>query len=205
MVEKAVLHNLVYKVCWFICLNLRACKRSLELVNTKLLLLFVIVVNVNSPSLAQIDASYKLDVGDEIKILVFEEPDMSFDLSIDSSGVITYPYLGEISVKGKTTSELEAEIIKGLKGRVLVNPNVAVSVIEYRTFSIGGEVKNPGNYAFEPNLTLRKAINLAGGLTEWSNGKRFKIDREKVVADELFTLDSPVYPGDVVTVLPRRF
>lgn len=154
---------------------------------------------------AQVDSNYKLGVGDKVKILVFEEPDMSFDVTVDNSGVITYPYLNDMTIKGKTTSELERELIRGLKGRVLVNPNIAVSVIEYRPFSIGGEVKNPGNYPFELNLTLRKAINLAGGVTEWSNGKRFTIDREKRVDDERLSLDSAVYPGDVVTVLPRRF
>ncbi|MBX2847017.1 MAG: polysaccharide export protein [Acidiferrobacterales bacterium] len=154
---------------------------------------------------AQVDSSYRLGVGDKIRIVVFEEPDMSFDVTVDNAGVFTYPYLDEVLVKGKTTSELENELVKGLKGRVLVNPNIAVSVIEYRAFSIGGEVKNPGNYPFEPNLTLRKAINLAGGVTEWSNGKRFKIEREKKIAGEKFSLESPVYPGDVVTILPRRF
>ena len=96
-------------------------------------------------------------------------------------------------------------MLKGLKGRVLVKPNIAVSVVQYRAFSIGGEVEKPGNYPFEPNLTLRKAINLAGGVTEWSNGKRFKVEREQQVDEERLSLDSPVYPGDVVTILPRRF
>ena len=154
---------------------------------------------------AQVDSNYQLGVGDQIKIVVFEEPDMSFEVTVDGAGVFTYPYLNEITIKGKTTSELESELVQGLRGRVLVNPDIAVSVIEYRAFSIGGEVKNPGNYPFEPSLTLRKAINLAGGVTEWSNGKRFTIEREVNVDNESLNLDSPVYPGDVVTILPRRF
>ena len=154
---------------------------------------------------AQIESTYKLGVGDSIKILVFEEPDMSFEFTIDNSGVFSYPYLDEIEVTNKTTTELETELVTGLKGRVLINPNISVSVIEYRPFSIGGEVKNPGSYPFEPNLTVQKAINLAGGVTEWSNGRRFTVEREMPKGDEKFTPDSPVYPGDVVTVLPRRF
>jgi len=160
---------------------------------------------MSTPAWAQFDSNYKLGVGDKIRILVFEEPDMSFELTVNNAGVFSYPYLNEIVVKDKTTAELESELTQGLKGRVLVNPNIAVSVLEYRPFSIGGEVKNPGNYPFEPNLTLRKAINLAGGVTEWSNGKRFRVEREKAIANERLDLDSPVYPGDVVTVLPRRF
>lgn len=171
----------------------------------KSLSLFTFLLIISGVASAQLDSNYKLGAGDKIKILVFEEPDMSFEVLVDNAGVISYPYLGEITIKGKSTSELESELIKGLKGRVLVKPNIAVSVVEYRSFSIGGEVKNPGNYPFEPNLTLRKAINLAGGVTEWSNGKRFKIDREQQNDDDRLSLDSSVFPGDVVTILPRRF
>ena len=167
-----------------------------------LLILFLIFSGGAS---AQLDSNYKLGAGDKIKILVFEEPDMSFEVLVDNAGIISYPYLGEVKIKGKSTSELESELAKGLKGRVLVKPNIAISVVEYRSFSIGGEVKNPGNYPFEPNLTLRKAINLAGGVTEWSNGKRFDIEREQKIDNERLSLDSAVYPGDVVTILPRRF
>lgn len=167
------------------------------------LLIFLFIVSGSAS--AQLASNYKLGAGDKIKILVFEEPDMSIEVIVDNVGIISYPYLGEIKIKGKSTSELESELIKGLKGRVLVKPNIAVSVVEYRSFSIGGEVKNPGNYPFEPNLTLRKAINLAGGVTEWSNGKRFKIDREQQKDEDRLSLDSSVFPGDVVTILPRRF
>jgi polysaccharide export outer membrane protein len=169
------------------------------------LVLFWICAIMMSPSNAQVDSSYTLGVGDKIKIVVFEEPDMSFDVTIGNTGLLSYPYLDELTLIGKTTSEVERELVNGLKGRVLVKPNIAVSVIEYRPFSIGGEVKNPGNYTYELRLTVKKAINLAGGVTEWSNGKRFNIEREKPIADENFSLDTPVYPGDTLTILPRRF
>ncbi len=167
--------------------------------------MFIFTALIPLAAFAQIDSSYKLGAGDKIKIVVFEEPDMSFEVTVDNTGIFTYPYLDEIRLKGKTTSELENELVMGLKGRVLINPNIAVSVIEYRPFSIGGEVKNPGNYSFEPNLTIQKAINLAGGVTEWSNGRRFNIEREQPIENERYSLDTPVYPGDVVTILPRRF
>jgi len=169
------------------------------------LTLFWICTTIMSASNAQVDSSYTLGVGDTIKIVVFEEPDMSFDVTIGNTGLLSYPYLDELTLIGKTASQVERELVNGLKGRVLVKPNIAVSVIEYRPFSIGGEVKNPGNYSYELRLTVKKAINLAGGVTEWSNGKRFKIEREKPIADERFSLDTPVYPGDTLTILPRRF
>ena len=170
-----------------------------------ILALFWIGMSIISTVNAQVDSSYSLGVGDTIKIFVFEEPDMSFDVTIGNTGLLSYPYLDELTLIGKTTSQVERELVNGLKGRVLLKPNIAVSVIEYRPFSIGGEVKNPGNYTYELRLTVKKAINLAGGVTEWSNGKRFKIEWEKPIPNERFTLDTPVYPGDTLTILPRRF
>ena len=154
---------------------------------------------------AQTQSKYVLDVGDKIKIVVFEEPDMSFELNVDNSGVFAYPYLGDIQLIGKTTSELESELIEGLIGSVLIKPNISVSLVEYRTFSIGGEVNDPGSYSYEPNLTVKKAINLAGGVTDWSNGKRFKLDRARPVSGEKFNSETLIFPGDTLTILPRRF
>lgn len=149
--------------------------------------------------------SYELGIGDKINIAVYEEPDMSFELVVNDSGIFSYPYLGNIQLIGKSTAQLEDELTQGLIGDVLVKPNISVTVAEYRPFSIGGEVKNPGNYPYEPNLTVKKAINLAGGVTDWSNGKRFKVERAKIIHGEKFTQDTLIYPGDTITVLPRRF
>ena len=145
------------------------------------------------------------DSGDRIKIAVFEEEDMSFELTVDDSGVFSYPYLGDIRLVGKTTAQLEGELVSGLKGSVLVKPNISVSVVEYRTFSIGGEVNTPGSYPYSPNLTVKQAINIAGGVTDWSNGKRFRLERNKIIPGEKFNTESFVYPGDTLTILPRRF
>jgi len=170
----------------------------------KVVLLFVLFLGLTSAySYAQ--DSYELGIGDKINIAVFEEPDMSFELVINDSGIFAYPYIGDIQLIGKSTAQLEDELVNNLIGDVLVKPNVSVTVIEYRPFSIGGEVKNPGNYAYEPNLTIKKAINLAGGVTDWSNGRRFRIERAKIIPGEKLNQDTLVYPGDTVTVLPRRF
>ncbi|MBL4672460.1 MAG: polysaccharide biosynthesis/export family protein, partial [Arenicella sp.] len=123
-----------------------------------ILALFWIGMSIISTVNAQVDSSYSLGVGDTIKIFVFEEPDMSFDVTIGNTGLLSYPYLDELTLIGKTTSQVERELVNGLKGRVLLKPNIAVSVIEYRPFSIGGEVKNPGNYTYELRLTVKKAI-----------------------------------------------
>ncbi len=168
---------------------------------------FAVACCVVSMPVAATTESYILSTGDTIKIVVFEEADLSFDIKINESGVFSYPYLGDINLINKTTEQLEIDIKTGLIGRVLINPNVSVSISQYRNFSIGGEVKLPGSYPYEPGLNVKKAINLAGGLTEWSTGTRFTLDRARNTneTEKKITVDSLVFPDDVLTILPRRF
>ena len=84
---------------------------------------------------------------------------------------INFPVLGELSVKDKTTQDLENEIKKLLvDGGYLINPNVTVRLLNAKV-TILGEVRNPGTFTFtENNISLLQALGLAGDLT--INGSR---------------------------------
>lgn len=158
-----------------------------------------------SPVYGESDSSYLLSTGDVIKVLVYQEEDLSFEIKIDDTGTFSYPYLDVIRLKGRTPSDIEREITEGLRGRVLVEPNISVAIIEYRPFSIGGEVEEPGNYPYEPGLSVKKAINLAGGLTDWASRSKFRLERDSGESIESQNRDLDVGPGDTLTILPRRF
>ncbi|MBV1930646.1 MAG: polysaccharide export protein [Porticoccaceae bacterium] len=149
------------------------------------------------------DSQYTLGSGDVLSIRVFGEEDLSFEqIRLTDTGSLSYPFLGEIKAKGKTATELEQNLITGLKGDYLIDPKVSVSILEYRDFFVNGEVKNPGGYPFAPGLTLRKAVALAGGFTERASKSKLTIIRE---ADQSrismpATLDTPIEPGDIVTI-----
>lgn len=150
---------------------------------------------------------YRLGIGDKVKIQVYEEPDLSFELVIDNSGGFTYPYLKKIILAGKTITELEQKITQGLASKVLVDPQVTILLIEYRPFSIGGEVVKPGSYPYEPGLTVIKAINLAGGPTIKGSAKRVELDRVDPVGNKvnngIILPNTEVFPGDTITVLQQ--
>jgi len=84
---------------------------------------------------------------------------------------INFPVLGELSVKGKTTQDLENELKKLLvDGGYLINPNVTVRLLNAKV-TILGEVQRPGTISFtENNISLLQALGLAGDLT--INGSR---------------------------------
>jgi polysaccharide export outer membrane protein len=155
-----------------------------------------------APVKAQND-QYRLGAGDLIRITVFEEQDLSFDdLLVGDGGMISYPFLDQIKVEGKTTKQLEQKIIDGLLGDYLIDPKVTVSIIEYRNFYVNGEVKKPGGFPFKPGLTIRKAISLAGGLTNRaSTNKIFVVhDNDSEQKSAKVTLNSYVRPGDSITI-----
>ena len=152
---------------------------------------------------AQGNSSYKLASGDVINISVFGEPDLSVkELRLTDAGSFSYPFIGEVQAKGKTAAEIEQLIVARLKGDYLIDPRVSVSVLQYREFFISGEVKAPGAYPFQPGLTLRRAVALAGGLTERASEGRITIIRDNNPdrIPEPATLETPVKPGDSITI-----
>ncbi|MEM1154587.1 MAG: polysaccharide biosynthesis/export family protein [Pseudomonadota bacterium] len=155
------------------------------------------------PAYAQYGDAYMLNAGDSVRIHVFGEPDLTFDqLLIGQNGRISYPFLGELTVSGKTASQLQAELTAGLKPDYLVDPRISVSVVKYRPFFVNGEVQRPGGVDFQPGLTLRKAISLAGGFTERANRKQALVisDSDPTRSEQKVALDYNVQPGDIITV-----
>lgn len=154
------------------------------------------------------DAGYPLNAGDSIRIHVYGEADLSFsEILIGQDGVIAYPFLGEIKLAGITVSELRDVLIAGLKPDYLIDPRISVSIVSYRPFFVNGQVNRPGGVDFQPGLTLRKAIALAGGFTERANKKQVLLiaDADPRREEVEVGLDYRVQPGDIITVQQRFF
>ncbi|MBP9614795.1 MAG: polysaccharide export protein [Thiopseudomonas sp.] len=149
------------------------------------------------------NATYRLSSGDIIRINVFGEPDLSFEETrLTDAGTFSYPFVGEVKAQGKTAVELAQILTEALRGDYLVDPRVSISVLEYREFYISGEVKQPGGYKYQPGLNLRRAIALAGGLTERASTNRITVVRDQSTdrKPERIALDSPVLPGDTINI-----
>ncbi|AOS96491.1 Polysaccharide biosynthesis/export protein [Microbulbifer aggregans] len=185
-------------------------KRSeLQLPNPRYLLLAAALCLAPLPLMAETDskaplkiANYQLDSGDRIAIRVFGEEDLSMEMYLGDSGVINYPFIGEIDVTGLNTSELERKIVAGLRGDYLINPSVEVTIVEYRPFFINGEVTSPGSYTFHPGLTINKAVAMASGFTPRASEQKITVERGQGEKKRTFKaeLDTRLLPGDIVTV-----
>jgi polysaccharide export outer membrane protein len=164
----------------------------------------VFVTLVSTPLFAASELStYKLGSGDLISIRVLGEEDLKREkVRLSDAGTISFPILGEIRVKGMTVGALEEYITQGLKGRYLLNPQVTVSIEEYRNFYVNGMVEKPGGYPFVPGMTVRKAISVAGGFKERASRDKINIIREDDPQQTARRVDmnTAVGPGDILTI-----
>ena len=173
-----------------------------------LFLSLTLLVSVCALSVNAQNEGYTLSSGDTIRIYVYGEPDLTFEsLLIGQNGRISYPFLGELKVTDKTSAQLQQSLVDGLKPDYLIDPRISVSIVKYRPFFVNGEVRNPGGVDFQPGLTLRKAISLAGGFTERANKKQLLViaDADPELEEKKVGLDYKVQPGDIITVQDTFF
>lgn len=150
---------------------------------------------------------YRLGAGDELRITVFGEEDLSGEYTVNASGRITFPLVGEVDADGRTIAELTSALIAALQQDYIRQPNIAVDVVTYRPFFILGEVRTPGTYPYSANLTVVNAIATAQGFTYRADRSRVFIKHAWEDAERVYrlTTTTPVQPGDTIRVGERFF
>jgi polysaccharide biosynthesis/export protein len=121
---------------------------------------------------AQQDATkpgdYRLSAGDSIKVQVYQNPELSFEVRVSESGVVNYPLVGPIQLGGLTVGEAEQRVAKGLRdANILKAPQVSINVATVRGSQVAvlGEVNKPGRFPLETtNVRVSEMLAAAGGI-----------------------------------------
>lgn len=110
---------------------------------------------------------YAVGVDDVLEINVLGHDELKTVARVASDGAISFPYIGVLYVKGMSLAEIEKEISKKLAGSYIKYAVVSVTLSSYKSmrFYVYGEVKNPGIFNLESDMTVLKAITAAGGIT----------------------------------------
>jgi polysaccharide export outer membrane protein len=132
----------------------------------------------NAAAGVNVPPDYRLVVGDKLRIEVYKDPQLSQSLQIRPDGKITLPLVGDVMASGQTPLALRDSIATSLKEYV-TNPVVTVIVVETQpqTFSVMGEVNNPGVHPFKGMVTMLDALAMAGGFKDFANTKNIIIQR----------------------------
>jgi polysaccharide export outer membrane protein len=152
-----------------------------------------------------------LGPGDQLEISVFDTPELTQRVRVNSEGKITLALVGEISVRGLSPDKLAGIIARKLvDGNFMKDPQVSVFVLEYagQMAYVMGEVTRPGAYALLRSHRLLDLISVAGGLTPRA-GNSVTIVREDdarrhIVVDlgdkDESRANPEIIPGDSITV-----
>jgi polysaccharide export outer membrane protein len=163
---------------------------------------------------------YHLGPGDVVTISVFGVAGYNHDVRVSSAGTVRLPLIESVAAAGLTPSELEAALEMALGAGIIREPDVTVTVKEYRSQSVFvlGMVKRPGEYQISRPLRLIDVLSMAGGIEPTAGteivvqrGKGSDDEPQKVIRIDLMalldrgdvSLNVPMAAGDVVNV-PER-
>lgn len=160
---------------------------------------------------------YVLQVGDELAVKFYTNPELNEDVKIRSDGMISLQLIDDVQAYGLTPTQLDADLTRRYKGE-LADPQVSVIVKKAggQRIYVAGEVGKQGVLALVGGLTLYQALQRAGGFKETAHRKQVLLIRKgpdgtpvgKVIDVRRIedgydpALDLPLRPLDIVFV-PR--
>lgn len=176
----------------------------------------LIAASMNTQA-ADISSDYVLGAGDQIRISVFQNPDLLLETRVSESNTISFPLLGSVKIGGLSVNEAEKKIADGLKsGNFLKQPQVSILVLQFKAQSVSilGLVNRPGRYSLSPiEAKLSQLLAQAGGIvaiqgsdvvvvTGMRNGKPFRreIDFPQIFAPRGAPEDVTLENGDSIWV-----
>ena len=167
--------------------------------------------------------TYKMDVGDQVQISVWNNPDLSISSPIRPDGKIAVPLVGDVMAAGRAPEELAADIEKELSDYIKA-PNVTVILtgLEGHAFlsriRVTGAVENNMSMTYHQGMTVLDAVLDAGSVSLYADGNRTKLHRrtdegmrtydirlQDILEDGDMTTNVLLMPGDVITVPERAF
>ncbi len=176
------------------------------------------------------DPSYRLSVGDQIAVTIYDEPELASNELIDNAGVAKLALIKDTKLAGLTVRDAEKAIAAlYMERQILKKPDVKLVVVSFapREVILFGEVRNPGGLAFPRDLTsmdIVEVITRAGGFTVRAKGNAVTVMRKSAdgsketstvvnveammgvrSGSEQRRLEFPIYPGDRLIVGERYF
>jgi len=183
--------------------------------------LFLVILLIMGTSFAKAQPhhqqpDYKLGPGDNIKVLVFQNPDLTLETRVSEQGTITFPLIGAIKVSDMPVAGAEQVIANALRdGGFIKQPHVNIVLVTIRgnSVSVLGSVNKPGRFPLETiNVRVSEMIAVAGGIaptgadvaivtgTREAKPFRREVDIAGVFLESRSQDDFVMAPGDVIYV-----
>lgn len=152
--------------------------------------------------------AYRLGSGDVVRLITFGEDSLTGEFRVSDSGMIALPLVGGVKAEGLSPDALAVRVGKALvQANILRSPSVSAEIIAYRPIFVLGEVSKPGQYPYQPGMTVVTAAAVAGGFTYRAVQDYASVMRTQngVAIEGKASRQSFIEPGDVITIYERRF
>ena len=168
-------------------------------------------------SLAVVSPDYRIGANALPDFDVFGVPDMRRSVRVNATGAVSLPLIGTAQLAGLTAQQAEAHLAKKYSENYLQNPQVSLFIKEFTTqrITIEGAVAKPGIYPVTGQLTLLRALALAGGGAQYAQLNEIMLFRNtqgQPSEPKVFDLDKiragevtdPAIQSDDVIVVKRN-
>jgi len=167
---------------------------------------------------------YRVGPGDVLEVTVRDHPELSRLPTVQTTGAIFMPHVGDVPVSGLTPAQVAERIAPLLASASVPDPQVVVRVKEYQSqfVWVRGEVYRPGRKALREGTRLIDALLDAGGLTDRASGVvvvrrtngtfpnggttlECHLAGGQPTPEETSALSLPLASGDVITVQTQHW
>jgi polysaccharide export outer membrane protein len=143
--------------------------KAARLAATLLLAALVVAAFPSAARAQDRTAEYRLGPGDNIRVSVFQNPNLTLEARVSEDGTVSYPMIGRVRIGGMTLSSAEQAIAKALdEGNFIKDPQVSILPLQIRSsqVSVLGLVNRAGRFPLETSDTrVSEMIAIAGGVS----------------------------------------
>ncbi len=163
---------------------------------------------------------YRIGIGDNLKVDVYRNPDLSVSVTVRPDGKITVPVAGDVAVGGHTPEEV-SKVVAAALSEYVRDPIVTTTVVgmgsnEYLTrVRVTGAVTTPTSMPYRNGMTVLDVVLEAGGVNEFASpsgtmlyrasGEHLKVRLDRLLKGADMSTNYAVKPGDLIAVPERLF
>jgi len=167
--------------------------------------------------------SYQIAVGDQLRIDVWKNQELSVTEPVRPDGKIAVPLVGDLHAAGKTPEQLTKDISDKLTSYIK-NPNVTVILTNLAgqeflsRIRVTGSVAHNMSISYHQGMTVLDAVLEAGSVTLYADANDTKLYRRTETGAVTYDIrlkdilengdmrtNTMLMPGDVITVPERLF
>jgi polysaccharide export outer membrane protein len=171
----------------------------------------------DGPVPTTLSADYKIGPNDLLEVEVFGVEELKRTVRVNSTGHISLPLIGTIPVAGMTSSDAQALIANEYAKDYIQNPQVSIFIKEFTSqrITVDGAVVRPGIYPLVGQITLLRALAMAGGGAQLSDLEQVvlfritpdgKSETQRYDVNKIRTGEAPdpMLQGDDIVVVNRN-